>query len=137
ISFKSHSGTTPFKKYAERATGGDSQAAWRLTATKIANQVKLNPKASTKGKIIGMIIITIGTHSSGQPNKKIITIINAKIKYLFISRANKKSVSNIGVPNLEKTAPKKFEAATKTMINAEISKVLTKASCNFLNVNFL
>ena len=60
------------------ATGGDSQAVWRLTATRIANQVKLKPKASTKGNIIGTIIITIGTHSRGQPNKKIITIINAK-----------------------------------------------------------
>ena len=35
------------------ATGGDSQAVWRFTATNIANQVKLNPRASTKGKIIG------------------------------------------------------------------------------------
>ena len=90
-----------------------------------------------RGNIIGIIINTIGTHSKGQPNKKIITIINAKIKYLFISRLNKKSVSYIGVPNLEKTAPKKLEAATKTIIKAEISKVLTNASCNFFNVNFL
>ena len=60
-----------------------------------------------------------------------------RIKYLFISRPNKKSVSNIGVPSLENTAPKKFEAATKTIINAEISKVLTNASCSFFNVNFL
>ena len=39
----------------------------------MANQVKLKPRASTNGKIIGIIIITIGTHSNGQPNKKIIT----------------------------------------------------------------
>ena len=68
MSFKSHYGTTPFKKYAERATGGDSQAVFKLTATNIANQVKLKPKASTKGKIIGTIIISIGTHSKGHPN---------------------------------------------------------------------
>ena len=122
------SGTTPFKKYAERATGGESQAVCKLTATKIANQVKLNPKASTSGKIIGIMIMTIGTHSNGHPNKKIITIIIARIKYLFISKPNKNSVNNVGVPNLAKTEPKKFEAATKTIIKAVISKVLTKAS---------
>jgi len=70
ISFKSHSGTTPFKKYADKATGGDNQAVCKLTATRIANQVKLNPNASIKGKIIGIIIITIGTHSKGHPSKK-------------------------------------------------------------------
>ena len=53
-----------------RATGGESQAVWRFTATRIANQVKLKPKASTKGNIIGTIIITIGTHSRGQPKEK-------------------------------------------------------------------
>ena len=42
-----------------------------------------------KGKIIGIIIITIGTHSSGQPKRKIIAITIAKIIYLFISRFNK------------------------------------------------
>ena len=40
-------------------------------------------------------------------------------------------------PNLENTAPKKFDAATKTIIKAEISNVLTRASCNFPSVNFL
>ena len=60
-----------------------------------------------------------------------------RIRYLFISKPSKNSVRSIGVPNLEKTAPKKLDAATKTIISAEISKVLTKASCNFLNVNFL
>ena len=40
----------------------------------------------------------------------------------------KTSVRSIGVPNLENTEPKKFDAATKTIISAEISKVLTKAS---------
>ena len=54
-----------------------------------------------------------------------------------ISNESKNSVKSIGVPSLAKTAPKKLEAATKTIIKAEISKVLTKASCNFLNVNFL
>ena len=84
-----------------------------MTATKIANQVKLNPRASIKGNIIGTMIITIGTHSKGHPNKKIITITIAKIRYLFISQPSKKSVNKLGVPNLAKTAPKKFEAATK------------------------
>ena len=60
-----------------------------------------------------------------------------KIRYLFISKPNKKSVNTIGVPNLEKTAPKKFDAATKTIINAVISKVLISASCNLPNDNFL
>ena len=32
---------------------------------------------------------------------------------------------------------KKLEAATRTIIKAEISKVLTNASCNFFSVNFL
>ena len=97
----------------------------------------MNPSASTRGKIIGTIIITIGTHSKGQPNKNIMTIIIPKIKYLFISSPNKNSVSNVGVPNLANTAPKKFEAATKTIIKAVISKVLTRASCNFGKVSFL
>ena len=58
----------------------------------------------------------------------------ARIKYLFISKPSKKSVRSIGVPNLANTEPKKFDAATKTIINAEISKVLTNDPCNFLNV---
>ena len=61
----------------------------------------------------------------------------AKIKYLFISKDSKKSVRTIGVPSLAKTAPKKFDAATRTIINAVISKVLTSASCNLGMVNFL
>ena len=43
----------------------------------------------------------------------------------------------MGVPSLENTAPKKLDAATKTIINAAISNVLTRESCNFLKVNFL
>ena len=35
----------------------------------------------------------------------------------------KYSVIIVGVPNLEKTAPKKFDAHTKTIINVVISKV--------------
>ena len=46
-----------------------------------------------------------------------------RIKYLFTSRFNKNSVRTIGVPNFEKTDPKKFDAATNTMIRAVISKV--------------
>ena len=94
-------------------------------------------KKVIKGKIIGTIIMTIGTHSNGHPSKNIITIIIAKIRYLFISKPNKNSVNKVGVPNRAKTAPKKFDAATKTIINAVISKVLTKASCNLGRVNFL
>ncbi len=73
-----------------------------MTATRIANQVKLNPNASTSGKIIGIIIITIGTHSNGQPSKNIMTIIIPKIRYLFISKPNKNSVSKVGVPTAGK-----------------------------------
>ena len=69
--------------------------------------------------------------------RKIIPKTIAKIIYLFISRPNKNSVKSIGVPNLENTEPKKLEAATNTMIKAEISKVFTRASCNFGKVNFL
>ena len=108
-----------------------------MTATNIANQVKLKPKASINGKIIGTMIITIGTHSNGQPNKNIATITIAKIKYLFISKPNKNSVNNVGVPSLANTAPKKFDAATKTIIKAVISKVLTSASWSLDRVNFL
>ena len=54
MSFKSHSGTTPFKKYADKATGGDSQAVCKFTATSIANQVKLKPNASINGSIIAV-----------------------------------------------------------------------------------
>ena len=118
MSLRSHSGTTPFKKYADKATGGDNQAVCRFTATNIANQVKLNPNASTKGKIIGTIIITIGTHSKGHPNRKIAAIIIANITYLFTSKFKRKSVKRDGVPNFENTAPKKFDAATKNIIKA-------------------
>ena len=65
------------------------------------------------------------------------TIIIPRTRYLFISKPNRNSVSSVGVPNLANTAPKKFEAATKTIIKAVISSVLTKASCNFGKVNFL
>ena len=85
-------------------------------------------KPSIKGRMIGIIIKTIGTHSKGHPSKKIIPNTIAKIIYLFISRPNKKSVKTIGVPSLENTEPKKLEAATKTIIKAEISKVFTRAS---------
>jgi len=37
----------------------------------------------------------------------------------------------------EKTDPKKFDAATNTMIRAVISKVFTNTACNFGRVNFL
>ena len=49
----------------------------------MANQVKLKPKLSIRGRIIGIIIKTIGTHSNGQPNKKIIAITIKRIKYLL------------------------------------------------------
>ena len=56
---------------------------------------------------------------------------------MFISKPNKNSVNNVGVPSLANTAPKKFDAATKTIIKAVISKVLTSASCSLDRVNFL
>ena len=99
-----------------------------MTATRIANQVKLKPNSKIKGRTIGKTINTIGTHSKGQPSRNIAAIIIAKITYLFTSRFNKKSVNRDGVPNFENTAPKKFEAATKNIINAVISKVFNRAS---------
>ena len=56
---------------------------------------------------------------------------------MFISKPSKNSVNKVGVPNLAKTAPKKFDAATKTIIKAVISKVLTRASWSLDKVNFL
>ena len=39
------------------------------------------------------------------------------------------------MPNLENTAPKKFEAATKTIISAEISKIVTLPNYLFNNLD--
>ena len=89
------------------------------------------------GTKIGNTIRTIGTHSKGQPNKKITAISIAKITYLLTSKFNKNSVNKDGVPNFEKTAPKKFDAATKNIINAVISKVLIKEFFKVFKVNFL
>ena len=70
----------------------------------------------------------MGTHSSGHPKTK----INAKMKNSMahedMSKDRSNSVSICGVPRLENTAPKKFDAATKNMIRTVISKVLIKAS---------
>ena len=46
-------------------------------------------------------------------------------------------MAGAGKTSLAKTAPKKLEAATKTIIKAVISKVFTSASWSFFNVNFL
>ena len=77
--------------------------------------------------MIGKIINTIGTHSNGQAKRKIrAIIINSKTvggKSSIIIH----SVIMVGVPNLENTEPKKFEAATRTMINVVISRVFNKA----------
>ena len=100
----------------------------RLTATRIPNQVKLKPNCSIRGKTIGIMISTIGTHSNGQANKKIKAITISNIAVGGRSRSINASVIIVGVPNLEKTEPKKFEAQTKTIINVVISRVFNKAS---------
>src|SRR3989304_738601 len=101
-----HCGATPFRKYAESATGGDNQAVCRFTATRIPNQVRLNPSSFTIGSMIGRKISTIGTHSSGQARRKITVIM-------------------LGVPRRENTAPKKLDAATRNRIRHETSSVLS------------
>jgi hypothetical protein len=97
----------------------------------------LKSNSLINGTKIGNTIRTIGTHSKGQPNKKITAINIAKTTYLLTSRFNKNSVNRDGVPSLENTAPKKLDAATKNIINAVISKVLIKEFFKVFKVNFL
>ena len=69
---------------------------------------------------------TIGTHSNGQANKKIKAIMINRIAVGGRSRSIKYSVIIVGVPSLEKTAPKKLDAHTKTIIKVVISKVFRR-----------
>jgi hypothetical protein len=64
-------------------------------------------------------------------------MIIARIRYLFISSPSKNFSQSVGVPYLAKTAPKKFDAATKTMIKAVISNVFDYALCSLGKVGFL
>ena len=99
-----------------------------MTATKIPNHVRLISSLTRTGIRIGTMINTIGTHSSGQPRRKIKAIMMIRTAVADKSHANKNSVSIIGVPSRENTAPKKFDAATRNRIKTEISSVLIKAS---------
>ena len=83
---------------------------------------------STVGIRIGTMIRTIGTHSKGQPRRKISAMISMRIRTGDISSDRSNSVSIFGVPRFEKTAPKKFEAATRNMIRTVISRLLISAS---------
>ena len=107
-----------------------------MTATRIPNQVRLNPNCSIRGKTIGIIIKTIGTHSNGHASKKIKAIIINRIAVGGRSSNIKYSVIIVGVPNLEKTAPKKFDAHTNTIIKVVISKVFKSELLKDSKVNF-
>ncbi len=82
------------------------------------------------------MISTIGTHSSGQPSRKINAMIRNRISIGDRSSIRRYSVSMVGVPSRENTAPKKFDAATRNRISVEISSVLTSASCMPFQVSF-
>ena len=97
-----------------------------LSAVAIAAHTVANLNALRKPNVVAPALL-----------EKISVLIPARNEADNILRAVSSVLASIGVPNLEKTAPKKLDAATNTIIKAEISKVLTKASCNFLNVNFL
>ncbi len=58
------------RKYADRATGGESQAVCRVTATRMQNQTRSIPISLTRGMRMGTKIRTIGTHSNGHPRMK-------------------------------------------------------------------
>jgi hypothetical protein len=71
---------------------------------------------------------TMGTHSSGQPSRKISARISIMISSGDMSSPSSTSVSIFGVPRFENTAPKKFDAATRNMISTVISRLLISAS---------
>ena len=74
------------------------------------------------------MINTIGTHSSGHPRRKISAMIRISTTTGDMSSDRSSSVSILGVPRFENTAPKKFEAATRNMIRTVISRLLISAS---------
>src|SRR4028118_1774779 len=111
MSRSGQSGTTPFKKYAESATGGDNHAVWRQTATSVQNQTRSMPSDFTSGSRIGTTISTIGTHSSGQPSTKMIARIRIKARIGGSDRPSSDSAISVALPSRENTAPKKVGAA--------------------------
>ena len=98
------------------------------------NHNKLTSNWSNSGSKIGTIINTIGTHSNGQPRRKINAITIIKITVLDNSNSKSTSVSIVGVPSHAKTAPKKLDAATNSKINTDISNVLIMESFKFSHV---
>lgn len=79
---------------------------------------------------------TIGTHSNGQASRKINAIMISNIAVGGRSSNINASVIMVGVPNLENTAPKKFEAQTSTMIKVVISRVFKSELLKDSKVNF-
>ena len=92
------------------------------------NQTRFTSSLIRTGIRIGTMIRTIGTHSSGQPRRKISAMMISKIQVTEMSHDSRNSVNSIGVPRRENTAPKKFEAATRNRIRTVISSVLISAS---------
>lgn len=107
----------------------------RFTATRIPNHALSKPSLSTSGSRKGTTISTIGTHSSGQPSRKMSAMMMKSITYGLRSSPRSSSVSMPGVPRRANTAPKKFEAATRKRIRTEISSVRMSASLRLARVS--
>ena len=128
MSASCHCGATPFRKYADSATGGESHAVCRFTATRMPNQVRSNFSSFTIGSMIGRKMSTIGTHSSGQARRKITAMITMSSTHGESCRSRSARVIMSGVPRRENTAPKKFDAATRNRIRQDTSSVFSTES---------
>ena len=128
MSASCHCGATPFRKYAESATGGDSHAVCRFTATRMPNQVRSIFSSLMIGSMIGTKMSTIGTHSSGQARRKITAMTTISRSHGESCRSSSARVIVSGVPRRENTAPKKFEAATRNRIRQDTSSVFSTES---------
>src|SRR5436190_6565494 len=134
MSLSSQSGTTPFRKYADSATGGDSHAVCRQTATSVQNHTRSMPSFCTSGSRIGTTISTIGTHSSGQPSTKIIASISSSMIVGEKLSVSSDSAMRVAEPSRENTAPKKLDAATSNRIMHDTSSVEYTAFLSFCHV---